>query len=778
MRRNWRSAAAVLGVLAAAALLIPNAVSAQKVDNPGSFSLNATGGRIVIGSKLNLDLKPSVVPQCSDGVDNDGDKAVDLADNGCAAGPAGQPASDDDNELVFGFQPKESVSITGTIAANGAVTIPTSGIFFPVYYVPLVHPFDGSTAIVQVKLDATAPATGTLNPSTGALDFNVKMRALITGDLWGNYLPNTCMIGTSANPISIDFTTGRVPAVGTNPGLNGLPYSTVDGSARVVNNTFVVPGATGCNVGWIDLNPTINEQMQLPSTKNSAILLGQTTPVLGAGITASITSSPTTGDAPWNVVFNSDGSYVKKGPATFNWDFGDGTTSTEANPSHTFTKVGLNSVILTVTDADGDTATASKVVTVTGETPPQNPPTAHISTDPASPSGQAPFTVGFDGSGSTVPNGGATYAWNFGDGSTATGATASHTYTSAGTYTASLKVTDANGLVSSKAVVINVTAAPSEPIVPVARIVTTPESPSGEAPLNVGFSGSTSTVQEGPGTYEWTFGDGATATGVNVEHVYLSPGTFEATLRVTDNNGDVDTASVSITVDEGSVGPGDPVLPVARVTTTPTTPAGQAPFNVAFSGSTSTVDEGPGTYSWTFGDGSNGTGVNTSHTYTNPGTYTATLTVTDTTGDVSSDSVTVTVSPKPADPVSDDTVSVSFSGSINYANSGSGLGNLNIARDDFGVASVTGSLEIPGSKGGTAKVTVNVQRLWIFPLWFGDVTVNDAGANVNVSTPIIGGIGGTNSPSSAGSTMSWFKLGDFPDFIQPYSLNWSVVDAD
>ncbi|MEZ5237987.1 MAG: hypothetical protein R2716_03215 [Microthrixaceae bacterium] len=47
-----------------------------------------------------FDLTPSPLPQCSDGLDNDDDGRFDLADNGCAAGPNGEPAADDDNELV------------------------------------------------------------------------------------------------------------------------------------------------------------------------------------------------------------------------------------------------------------------------------------------------------------------------------------------------------------------------------------------------------------------------------------------------------------------------------------------------------------------------------------------------------------------------------------------------------------------------------------------------------------------------------------------------------
>jgi glucose/arabinose dehydrogenase len=75
-------------------------------------------------------------------------------------------------------------------------------------------------------------------------------------------------------------------------------------------------------------------------------------------------------------------------------------------------------------------------------------PTASIAASPTA--GAVPLTVQFSGSGSSDPEGGTlTYAWNFGDGSTSTGATVSHTYQSNGTYTARLTVTDPGGLQSS-----------------------------------------------------------------------------------------------------------------------------------------------------------------------------------------------------------------------------------------------------------------------------------------------------------------------------------------
>ncbi len=96
------------------------------------------------------------------------------------------------------------------------------------------------------------------------------------------------------------------------------------------------------------------------------------------------------------------------------------------------------------------------VVSVTTQATASQPPTAVLSATPTS--GTAPLTVNFNAAGSTDSDGTiVSYAWNFGDGGSQTGgATAQRTYSSAGTYTASLTVTDNAGLTDSKTVVITV----------------------------------------------------------------------------------------------------------------------------------------------------------------------------------------------------------------------------------------------------------------------------------------------------------------------------------
>ena len=254
MKLNVRAALVAVGVIGLAALVLPASVDAQKVLNPGAFALQSTGGQVQIGG-LSLDLTPQPLPQCSDGIDNDADTRVDDLDNQCAVGPNGEPKSTDDSELAPGYQPKVNVSITGTIDDNGVVTIPTTGVVFPPAYVAIN--FNGLW-IVKAEVLATAPATGTINPLTGAAVLDVKARIKLSGNV-GNQLASTCSIGTVANPVTLNLITGRKEAVpGGNGAITGSPYNSVTGNALLVDNAFAVPGASGLHRRH--LRPQLDDQ--------------------------------------------------------------------------------------------------------------------------------------------------------------------------------------------------------------------------------------------------------------------------------------------------------------------------------------------------------------------------------------------------------------------------------------------------------------------------------------------------------------------------------------
>ncbi len=245
------------------------------------------------------------------------------------------------------------------------------------------------------------------------------------------------------------------------------------------------------------------------------------------------------------------------------------------------------------------------------------------------------LAASFDAGNSLDPDGSiVTYAWNFGDGQSASGPTAvaNHTYGAAGTYNVTLTVTDNRGGTATTTGQITVLA-PNQ--LPTAAFSTNVQH------LSADFDASSSTDPDGSVvTYEWDFGDGQTDTGIAPTHVYAGAGTFNVTLKVTDNRGGTHSVTQPVTA---TLPPN--ALPTATFTKTVTN------LSVDFDGSGSTDTDGTiQSYAWDFGDGQQGTGPTASHTYTIPATYTVKLTVIDDRGGqaTSTQDVTVTAPPNAA----------------------------------------------------------------------------------------------------------------------------------
>jgi PKD repeat protein len=235
-------------------------------------------------------------------------------------------------------------------------------------------------------------------------------------------------------------------------------------------------------------------------------------------------------------------------------------------------------------------------------------PTAAFEIDGRPAVGEATtFTAGATTAGTVVG-----YAWDFGDGATATGREATHAFRAAGDRQVSLTVTDEFGLEHVVTRTVTVLRGPE------VRIEAATTAPNVDA--DVAFravAASESAVR----SYEWTFGDDGTATGERVTYPFATPGEHVVTVRATDANGLVGTATLDVAVN----GPPVPALSVATVDP-------EAGDPVTLDASESTDAEGPiAEYRWEFGDGSTLTTAEptVTHPYAGAGTYTVRLTVVD-----------------------------------------------------------------------------------------------------------------------------------------------------
>jgi PKD repeat protein len=218
------------------------------------------------------------------------------------------------------------------------------------------------------------------------------------------------------------------------------------------------------------------------------------------------------------------------------------------------------------------------------------------------------------------------YEWNFGDGGSATGMTATHTYAVAGDYTITLTVTDNDGLQGVASEVV--TATPLVP--PTASFLVVING------LTVDVDGIASSDADGTiVSYDWTFGDGGVASGVTATYTYAAAGTYLITLKVTDNDGL--TGSASQSVDVAPIVTGDPVAVMTFTTN-------KLVVSVDGTGSYDTDGGTIVTFDWDFGDGAVATGATATHTYATWGTWTVALKVTDNDGKVGMTSMLVSVS--------------------------------------------------------------------------------------------------------------------------------------
>lgn len=466
---------------------------------------------------------------------------------------------------------------------------------------------DGTTADVEspthqygaagpyvVTLDVTTPYCG----NTGTQWVNVQARPTAVIDA----VPD---LGCS--PMDVVFNNNST-------GAATYQWSFGDG----VESTETAPTHTYINLS--DTN-VVNTVQLVATSPFGCADTAEVDITVAPGLTVGFIHDAVPGCAPLLVNFTNQSA----GADSYLWDFGDGTTSTEESPAHTFVNTSffldIRTVTLTATSAAGCTATTTQTVMVY--------PTPDFSFVATPDSGCSPLTVTFP-----AVVGAVSYAWDFGDGSTGSGPQPTHTYVNTTTNDQLFTVTlqGANAFGCTDTTTATVTVYPN----PTAQFALS--EPGGCHP----FTADLVNQSTGADTYSWTYGDGASSTTTQPAHAhtwnnFAGPGTlsYPVTLTATTTNGCTDTYTTTVEV--------HPAVTAGFVAPD----AGCAPLDAAFIN----VSNGADSFSWTFGDGGVSTEEAPVHTYLNQGlddaTFEVSLTATSAFGCSDQATAQVLVHPQP-----------------------------------------------------------------------------------------------------------------------------------
>ena len=317
---------------------------------------------------------------------------------------------------------------------------------------------------------------------------------------------------------------------------------------------------------------------------------------------AGFVSSVSSGSIPLAVQFVDSST---NSPVSWAWSFGDGTTSTTENPSHTYTVAGTYTVTLTATNSAGSN-TVSKAAYITA-TPAATTPVASFSAIRTS--GTTPLTVQFIDTSTNSPS---SWIWSFGDGYTTMQQNPVHTYTAAGTYTVTLTASNSAGS-STYTQSGYITTTLAVPIASFTSNITT-----GTVPLYVQFN---DTSLNSPVSWLWAFGDGSTSTAQNPVYEYTSAGSYTVVLTATNSAG-ANSTNVARYINASAI-----TTPVVSFTSDTTT--GVVPLTIRFNDTSTNY---PTSWLWNFGDGSISNVQNPSHVYTSAGSFTVSLMATNSGG--------------------------------------------------------------------------------------------------------------------------------------------------
>jgi PKD repeat protein len=428
----------------------------------------------------------------------------------------------------------------------------------------------------------------------------------------------------------------------------------ITGQMNTVDHFTVFASQDGANLMWLADMPTTSSSLDLTQFGLNAgnyivfvkaVAKASMTNKMSAGVQLTITNQPPTAalsvtnpitktfvtgslTAPASVTASTAGSSDQDGSiVASSINFGDGSATVSASgAAHTYTTPGTYTITGTVTDNLGATASKSAAIVISSAA--NLPPKAVITATPGS--AYAPATVSVSAAGSSDPDGTiASSVLSFGDGTSASGLTASHTFSAAGVYTLTAKVTDNLGASSTASSSVTVKA----PEVIVSSPADGAFLPSQVQVVASGFSGSAVIAMQ-------IYVDSVIAYSVSSANldgtVSMTSGPHTLVVKGWDSAGRNFYKQLAVTINKP---------PVAALTLS----SGSILVGGSVAASAAGSTDADGSIASTiisFGDGSTATAVSASHQYKIAGTYTVQTTVTDNLGASSSTVATVVVKPQ------------------------------------------------------------------------------------------------------------------------------------
>ncbi len=343
-----------------------------------------------------------------------------------------------------------------------------------------------------------------------------------------------------------------------------------------------------------------NFNISLVVTNSDGCISGRTKPSfvdVTGGVTAAFSTPDSTScSAPLNTSFNN----LTTGPATlsYQWNFGDGTTSIATSPPHTYNATGNYTVTLISTSTSGcaDTLKKSNLISI-----------ASFNSNFTVPPGCQGAPLTFLNTTNPVPS---SSIWYFSDGTVINGANATKTFPAAGNFSVKLVNTFAGGCTDSVSKPFTIAASP------VAGF-SSPDTVGCSAPFATSFKDQSLNAA----TWTWNFGDGTNANQQNPNHTYNSLGLYNVKLIVANAAGCTDSMTRSNYINVSQ----------PLVSFTPVGASGCVPLFVQFKNTSTSSDPITG-YFWNFGDGTTSTLQNPSHTYSSQGNFTVKLVITTASG--------------------------------------------------------------------------------------------------------------------------------------------------